>query len=122
MWTDEADERDEFETRTWQKPYPLGTGEFGRALAASDAVWLSEIGASDDDRMLAAAREGMRSAVLVPIHGGCTAVGLLEFLSQQDLEPDAELAAGMEGAAVQLGHFWHLLRLGAEPRWRLGRL
>jgi hypothetical protein len=122
MWTGEADEREEFETRTWQKPYPLGTGEIGCALTARDAVWLSEIGASDDDRMRAAAREGMRSAVLVPVHGGDTAVGVLEFLSQHDLEPDAGLAAAMDGAAVQLGHFWHLLRLGAEPRWGLGRL
>ncbi len=122
MWTDEADERDEFETRTWQKPYRLGTGEIDRALTARDVVWLTDIGSSDDDRLLAAAREGMRSAVLVPVHGGSTAVGVLEFLSQNDLRPDAELAAAMDGAALQLGHFWHLLRLGAEPRWRLGRL
>jgi hypothetical protein len=122
MWTVDADERDEFETRTWQKPYRLGTGEIGRALSARDAVWLTEIGSSEDDRLLAAAREGMRSAVLVPVYGGGTAVGVLEFLSQQDLEPNAELAAAMDGAAAQLGHFWQLLRLGAEPRWRLGRL
>jgi hypothetical protein len=122
MWTDDGDDLDEFETRTWQKPYPLSTGELGRAFAARDVTWCSEIGAASDDRLRAAALEGMTSAVLVPVHSGRAGIGLLELLSRHELGPDPELAAAMDAVALQLGHFSHLLQLGAQPHWRLGRL
>jgi hypothetical protein len=32
------------------------------------------------------------------------------------------MATAMEAVALQLAHFELLLRRGAEPRWRLGRL
>jgi GAF domain len=122
MWTAGPDDRDEFETRTWQKPDSIHTSELGRAFAGRDATRLTEIGAAEDERLLAASHEGMRSAVLVPVHSGRMAVGVLELLSRQELGPDAELVAAMDAVAVQLGHFWQLLRQAAEPHWRLGRL
>jgi PAS domain S-box-containing protein len=122
MWSGEGDALAEFETRTWQKPQSLSTSVLGRAFTAREVTWLTDIGASQDDRLQTAAAEGITSAVLVPIHSGRSAIGLLELLCCHELAPDAELAAAMDGAALQLGHFWHLLELGAQPHWRLGRL
>jgi GAF domain-containing protein len=122
MWTADAHDRGEFETRTWQRPYPVAGSALGHAFNARDATWLSGLENADDERLLAAAREGMRSSVLVPIRSGRTAVALLELLSRAPLQPDPELAAAMDAIALQLGHFWQLLRQGAQPHWRLGRL
>jgi hypothetical protein len=122
MWSGDGDGLAEFETRTWQQPQSLTTSVLGRSFAAREVTRLTEIGASDDNRLQTASAEGMTSAVLVPIHSGRSGIGLLELLCRHELRPDAELAAAMDGVALQLGHFWHLLQLGAQPHWRLGRL
>jgi hypothetical protein len=122
MWSADADATALFETRTWQTGEPLAASELGRAFASPDATWLTGIDHAEDRRLVSAAREGMHSAALVPVRSGSTHVALLELLSREELSPDADLAAAMDAVAVQLGHFWYLLQLVAEPHWRLGRL
>jgi len=117
MWTGAASDLGPFETLTWQKPQPIA-GELGRALAGPHPTWLTGLDATDDARCASAAREGMRSALLVPIHHARNPIGVLELLTRATRLPDAVIATSLEAVAVQLGHFAHLMRLGAEPRWR----
>jgi hypothetical protein len=85
-------------------------------------TWLAELDASRDRHFAAAAAQGLRSALLVPIRDGIATVGMLELLSRAHLTIDPDVTASLEAIALQLGHFAHLLRLGASPHWRLGRL
>lgn len=64
----------------------------------------------------------MRCALLVPIRDGVSTLALLELLSSEARLPDPELLVSFEAIALQLGHFAHLLRLGAKPQWRFGRM
>jgi PAS domain-containing protein len=117
MWTRAGSDLGPFETLTWQKPQPLA-GELGRALAGPHPTWLAGLEAADDARCASAAREGMRSALLVPIHHAGNPIGVLELLTRATRLPDAEIATSLEAVAAELGHFAHLMRLGAERHWR----
>jgi PAS domain S-box-containing protein len=122
MWTAVADQLDKFETSTWQRPEPLAGSELGRSLLAFGSTWLTGIDASSDGRLSAAAGEGMRTALLVPVRDGNATIGILELLTRADAPRDTELAAAMEAVALQLGHYWQLIRLSGQPHWRFGRL
>jgi hypothetical protein len=121
MWMAEADGRAEFETRTWQRPHAIAETELGRAFSSGDTAWITRIGESTDDRLVTAAAEGMGTALIVPICEGGRSVAVLELLCREVAPPDEDVAASIAAVAVQLGHFWHLLRAGAAPHWRLGR-
>jgi hypothetical protein len=64
----------------------------------------------------------MRCAALVPIRDGVSTLALIELLSVEREAPERELLLALEAIALQLGHFAHLLRLGARPHWRFGRV
>jgi hypothetical protein len=121
MWTADPDRRAEFETRTWQRPHSRTRTELGTAFATGEAAWLTGIEKSEDERLLMAAREGMNTALIVPVCDGGSAVAVLELLSCPAAPPDEDVAASIAAVALQLGHFWHLLRAGAEPHWHVGR-
>jgi hypothetical protein len=54
----------------------------------------------------------MSSALLLPVRNGASTIGLLELLTHDSIEPDAQIALSLEAAALQLGRFGHLLSLG----------
>ncbi|HEY5261326.1 MAG TPA: GAF domain-containing protein, partial [Solirubrobacteraceae bacterium] len=111
-----------WETTTWQRRQSPTASEVGRAAGRDVATWLDDLGVVDDPQLTAAAGEGMRAALLVPMrHGGETS-GVLELLTQTPGAPNPEVLAAMEAVALQLAQFEYLLRRGAEPRWRLGRM
>jgi hypothetical protein len=68
----------------------------------------------------------MHAALLVPIRHGEQTSGVLELLTSASAARsgarDPDIVSAMEAVALQLGHFDYLLRRGAEPRWRMGRL
>jgi hypothetical protein len=121
MWT-AGDEFRTFETSTWQKPLPPFGTELGSVFTTSGLRWLTDFEDSDDARLRSAVEHGIHSALLVPIREAGMTIGALELLSGAIVAPDADVAAGLEAVAIQLGHFSHLLRQSAEPRWRLGRI
>jgi hypothetical protein len=122
MWTASPHGMGRFETATWQQPQALGRTELGRAFSASEVRWMTNVANADDDRLLAAAREGIRSAMLVPVRDGTSTVAILELMTAGVSVPDSELLVAIEAVGLQLGHFWHLLQVGAEPHWRMGRM
>jgi hypothetical protein len=121
MWTG-PDVLDSFETLTWQKPLPPVGTELGRLFGSPESAWLTDLDDSQDARLCLAAREGIRSALLVPVCEGAETIAAIELLSRGSVSPDGDVAQSMEAVALQLGHFSHLLRKTGEPRWRLGRL
>jgi PAS domain-containing protein len=119
-WTAREDLR-RFETMTWQRHLPIAGTQLGRALFSDHATVLSDLAGSDDPGLRVAADENMRHAMLVPIRDGRSAVAVLELLSSAEEPIDEELTVSIEAVALQLAHFRRLLRMAAQPRWRLGR-
>jgi hypothetical protein len=117
MWTVPGSGLGPFETVTWQHREPAG-GLLARALAGDAPTWLADLQLLQDRRATQAAGEHMRSALLLPVRDGASEVCLLELLSTAPAPDDPELTRALEAVAVQLGHFAHLLRLGASPHWR----
>jgi hypothetical protein len=122
MWSATPEQLGLFETATWQGRQSPTETAVGRAGTADHSTWHSELGTTRDAHLSAAAGVGMQAALLVPIRHGTEASGVLELLSRAPAKPDPDLAAAAEAVALQLAHFEYLLRRGAEPRWRLGRM
>jgi PAS domain-containing protein len=111
-----------FETATWQRRQSPTASLAGRTAVGDRASWFGDLSAVSDAQLAAAASEGMEGALLVPMRQGEESIGVLELLTRRPAAPAPEVATAMEAVALQLAHFEYLLRRGAEPRWRLGRL
>ena len=81
------------------------------AIHSPSVIWLTDIEATDDERLRASAAHGMSSVVLLPIRDGGAPIGMLELLTHTRIEPDPRLALALEAAALQLGRFADRLRL-----------
>lgn len=121
MWLAEPDGRAVFETQTWQRPHSISGTELGHVFTSGESAWLTGIAESDDDRLLTAVEEGMSTALLVPVCEGPSSLAVLELLSRRTAAPDPDVAESIAAVGLQLGHFSHLLRAGAQPHWRLGK-
>jgi hypothetical protein len=103
---------DRFESLTWEVPVNREGSLLDQALQAPHLTWLTDIDAVDDARLQTAAAHGMSSALLLPVRSGTSTIGLLELLTHDSIEPDAQIALSLEASALQLGRFGHLLSLG----------
>ncbi|HUA72152.1 MAG TPA: GAF domain-containing protein, partial [Solirubrobacteraceae bacterium] len=103
---------DRFEALTWEAAPRRNGSLLDQALQAPHLTWLTDIDAVDDERLQTAAAHGMSSALLLPVRNGGSTIGLLELLTHDSIEPDAQIALSLEAAALQLGRFGHLLSLG----------
>ncbi len=103
---------DRFEALTWEAGPKRDGSLLDQALQAPHLTWLTDIDAVDDERLQTAAAHGMRSALLLPVRNGASTIGLLELLTHDSVEPDAQIALSLEASALQLGRFGHLLSLG----------
>jgi hypothetical protein len=122
MWAGEDRRLGALETATWQRRQPLAGSTIGAALAWEEARWLSADSGAEDRRLQLLAQHGLRGALIVPIRDGIQPVAALELLSVAPAPPSRELTDAIETIALQLGHFWHLLSAGAQPRWHYGRV
>jgi len=103
---------DRFEALTWEAGLKRDGSLLDQALQAPHLTWLTDIDAVDDERLQTAASHGMSSALLLPVRSGTSTIGLLELLTHDSIEPDAQIALSLEASALQLGRFGHLLSLG----------
>ncbi len=106
---------DRFETLTLDVPLRRDGSLLDQALQAPHLTWLTDLDTVDDERLQTAAAHGMHSALLLPVRTGNTTIGLLELLTHDTIEPDAQIALSLEASALQLGRFGHLLSLGNKP-------
>ena len=105
---------DRFEAHTLEVPIKRDGSLLDQALQAPHLTWLTDLDTVDDERLQTAAAHGMGSALLLPVRSGNTTIGLLELLTHDTIEPDAQIALSLEASALQLGRFGHLLSLGGE--------
>jgi hypothetical protein len=105
---------DRFEALTSDTALAREGSLLDQALQAPHLTWLTDIDAVDDARLQTAAAHGMNSALLLPVRSGTTTIGLLELLTHETVEPDAQIALSLEASALQLGRFGHLLSLGSK--------
>ncbi len=103
-----------FESLTLDVPLRRDGSLLDQALQAPHLTWLTDLDTVDDDRLQTAAAHGMNSALLLPVRTGNTTIGLLELLTHDTIEPDAQIALSLEASALQLGRFGHLLSLGSK--------
>ncbi len=101
-----------FEALTWDAGVKRDGSLLDQALQAPHLTWLTDIDAVDDERLQTAAAHGMSSALLLPVRSGTSTIGLLELLTHDSIEPNAQIALSLEASALQLGRFGHLLSLG----------
>jgi hypothetical protein len=101
-----------FEALTWEAGVRRDGSLLDQALQAPHLTWLTDIDAVDDERLQTAAAHGMSSALLLPVRSGTSTIGLLELLTHDSIEPNAQIALSLEASALQLGRFGHLLSLG----------
>src|SRR5882724_1901835 len=83
---------------------PVGTGVPGKVFGTGKAVWIRDVGAEDNfpnAGMFQAA--GLKSAVGFPLLIGPGVVGVLEFFSEEQREPDEKLLEIMTHLGAQLG-------------------
>ena len=90
-----------------------GEGLPGRVWDTGAPAWISDF-ATDDrlPRREAAASAGLHAALAFPLRSERGVVGVVEFLTTEPLEPDAELLATMDLLGMQLGQ--HVERRHAE--------
>lgn len=105
---------DRFQELTTEVPVRRDGSLLDQALQAPHLTWLTDLDSVDDERLQTAAAHGMNSALLLPVRTGNTTVGLLELLTHDTIEPDAQIALSLEASALQLGRFGHLLSLGSK--------
>jgi PAS domain-containing protein len=110
MWTAHRG-LDRFEALTWEASPKRNGSLLDQALQAPHVTWLTDIDAVDDERLQTAAAHGISSALLLPVRNGASTIGLLELLTRDSIEPDAQIALSLEASALQLGRFGHLLSL-----------
>ena len=94
---------DSFEALTWEAGPKRDGSLLDQALQAPHLTWLTDIDAVDDERLQTAAAHGMSSALLLPVRNGASTIGLLELLTHDSIEPNAQIALSLEASALQLG-------------------
>jgi PAS domain S-box-containing protein len=95
-----------FDKQTAEIRFRKGDGLPGRAWETNQAAWISDLGRDENfPRKEAAMTDGLRSAFAFPIAAEGKVWGVLEFLSCQYREPDAEFMTMMEGIGIQIGQF-----------------
>jgi two-component system, sensor histidine kinase and response regulator len=105
----------EFTAASRRTPLPPGGGLPGRVWESREPTWIHDV--VDDTnfpRAPAAAREGLRSALAVPIRLREEVSGVLEFFSREIREPDADLLEMLATIGIQIGQFGDRKRAEGE--------
>jgi len=122
MWTRGDADLGTFETQAWQHRRDVLGAEFGAAWNRSEPTCLLELETAGDALLRAAASQGLRRALLMPIRDGVRTISMIELLSSSPAQADSELMLALDGIALQLGQISQLLNFAAKPHWHFGRL
>ncbi|HEY1688488.1 MAG TPA: EAL domain-containing protein [Solirubrobacteraceae bacterium] len=103
-WSGDVERFTDFHDATQGLRLANGVGLPGRVLARGEAVWVRDFSqVLSLPRAGAASAAGLRTAIGFPVLVGSDVVGVLEFLTEHLLEPDAELLALMAQVGTELG-------------------
>jgi PAS domain S-box-containing protein len=100
----EPERFDTFRRFTEVVRFAAGVGLPGQVLVTGRAAWVGNV-AEDPffPRARMAAAVGLRPGLAIPVRVGTDVVGVLEFFSDEAVEPDAALLEVMEHVGTQLG-------------------
>jgi PAS domain S-box-containing protein len=105
----------EFDQMTRSLALKKGVGLPGRIWKLREPAWIDNVSANDNfPRAAVAMREGLRAAFGFPILLGGEVWGVIEFLSTETREPDADLLRLVAGIGGQIGQFTHRQRAEEE--------
>jgi len=100
-----------------QSRFAPGEGLPGRVWASGQPEWISNVArACHCPRAEAARREGLRSALGIPIELNGTLVGVIECFSRQFRLPDAEFLEMIRALGIQVGQFMERKRIEQAAR------
>ena len=122
VWSRDPAVLGSFEGRAWKHIEDPSSAEFGRARNRMATTCLLDLQSAEDPLLRAAAEEGIRSAMLVPISDGTATTAMLELFSRRAAAPDPELVVALDAIALQLGALARLLKFTDRTEWRLGRV
>ncbi len=122
VWTRDPAALGSFEGQAWKHIEDPSSAEFGRARSRMATTCLLDLQSAEDPLLRAAAAEGIRSAMLVPISDGLATTAMLELLSRHAAAPNPELVVALDAIALQLGALARLLKFTDRTEWRLGRV
>ncbi len=104
LWCGDTERFDDFRAATALVAFWPEAGWPGRVLGERKPLWLSDV--KQVTRLAgteAAGTAGLCSALALPVLVGAEVIGVLEFFSDRQLDPDAELLPLMGQIGVQLG-------------------
>ncbi|MFN2628902.1 MAG: putative bifunctional diguanylate cyclase/phosphodiesterase [Gaiellaceae bacterium] len=104
VWAGDLERHAVFHAASRGLTFGPGEGLPGRVLAERTAVWMSDPeGLAQLPRGAAIAAAHLRTALCFPVLMGAEVVGVLEFFSEREMEPDEELLTLMVHVGTQLG-------------------
>ena len=95
-----------FERISRSRSFGIGVGLPGRVWASGASSWLVDVQKDPSfPRLEAAAQGGLHGAFAFPITAGGEILGVLEFFSRSDRQPDAELLQMFGSIGAEVGQF-----------------
>ncbi len=105
-WRADGVRAEAFDAATRALAMAPGVGLAGQVWESGEATWLSDAPAEASFlRAEAAARSGLRGALVFPITSGERTVGVIELFSYARREPDPELIELTKSLGLQIGEF-----------------
>jgi PAS domain S-box-containing protein len=105
-WHLESGRGEDLAAKTRATTFKIGEGLPGRVWASGESLWIPDVAREDDFPCAAIAeREGLHTAVAVPVPFRGRVVGVLEFFSGTIPQPDIGLLEMLTTIASQVGQF-----------------
>ncbi|GIF03610.1 sensor histidine kinase [Actinoplanes siamensis] len=82
-----------------------GQGLAGRAWQVDKPLWIRDVGRPQSLISPETSRDGLHTALAIPVHGGTGTVGVLTGFADAVEDPEDELVALMSGIAAHVGQF-----------------
>jgi PAS domain S-box-containing protein len=117
LWHGAAVQIPEFDAASRRSPLERGADLAGRVWEAARPLWIHDL-ASHPEFLLSpvAAREGLHGCFAFPILLADEVLGVLEFLSREVRQPDAQMIAMIGSIGSQIGQFIERKSVEAEVR------
>jgi PAS domain S-box-containing protein len=114
---DQPQQFEHFRETTEKTRMPCGVGLPGRVLASGQATWLMDVTLdSNFPRLRAASDLGVRAGFGFPVLAGANVVAVLEFFSNEAVEPNEPLLQAMAHIGTQLGRVFERQRAEEDLR------
>lgn len=116
-WIASAKDHAAFDAATRQTSFQRGEGLPGRVWGEAGARWISDLSRDANfPRLSAAANDGLRAALAFPVRHAGEVLGVMEFYSAANLNPDPSMIALMDTVGTFVGQFLHTHRALLELR------